>query len=299
MIAASHILQLTENEEPTISTLYDTILQKWVAPLPADVPIRVRQRKERLARRIATEVMLASTRIRLQDVQVLGQSIQPRPGQDNSLSLLILPSRPAPGSPARSSQLIMSQSSLPSMSQPQSPSLQPAFAASTDLHPSVRLRTHLNIHEEDTGSPPVLPSSVKQLLAHWQPGTNPHVYDWASTEQALHSRNLENLSQENTEKSRKKKERRARKQRREDELMRTQPSSQPFIFRQPIAGVRSSPGPDLASSSQVPSYPLTQVPVQDIGLQRQTGVQPQTQTEPGRFGGRLDKKKKKKRVGGF
>jgi RNA polymerase I-specific transcription initiation factor RRN6 len=299
MIAPSHILQLTENEEPTISTLYDTILQDWVASLPADVPIRVRQRKERLARRIATEVMLASTRIRLQDMQVLGQPIQPRPSQENGVSLLILPSRPAPGSPARSSQSIMSQSSLPSMSQPQSPPLQPVFAASTEIHPLVRLRTHLNIHEEDTGGSTVLPSSVNQLLAHWQPGTDPHMYDWASTEQALHSRNLEDLSQEYKEKARKRKERRARKQMRQDELMRSQPSSQPFIFRQPAAGVRSSPGPDLASSSQVPSHPLTPAPLQDIGLQRQPDMQPQTQIEPGRFGGRLDKKRKKKRVGGF
>lgn len=298
-IATPRILHLTEDEDSTVSTLYDTMLQSWVAPLPPDVPIRVRQRKERLARRIATEVMLASTRIRMQDTQALDQPYQLRPSQDSGVSLPILPSRPAPGSPARPSQVLFRQSSLPTLSQLQSSPLPPFSTPSTPMNPLDHLRTHLNIREEGTVGPTNLSSSVNQVLAHWQPGTDPNAYDWALTEQARYSKNLEDLSQKNTEKARKKKERRAKKQMREDDLMRSQPSSQPFVFRQPAAVIRSSPGPALASSSQVPSQPSTQPRFQDTGFQSQAGVQPQSQIEPGRFGGRLDKKKKKKRVGGF
>jgi hypothetical protein len=62
-IADAYLLYLDETAHPTMSGLYDSILQSWIAPLPRDVPHRIRQHKERLARRVAAEVMLASTRI--------------------------------------------------------------------------------------------------------------------------------------------------------------------------------------------------------------------------------------------
>src|SRR5689334_20454091 len=42
-IASARVLDLTENEESTITNLYDSILQHWVAPLPSNMSIRIRQ----------------------------------------------------------------------------------------------------------------------------------------------------------------------------------------------------------------------------------------------------------------
>jgi RNA polymerase I-specific transcription initiation factor RRN6 len=55
----------------------------------------------------------------------------------------------------------------------------------------------------------------------------------------------------------------------------------------------------MSSSSQVPSQSYTQVPLPGSGPSSQGPFGAQSQVEPGRFGGRPEKKKKKKRVGGF
>jgi RNA polymerase I-specific transcription initiation factor RRN6 len=66
-IASQQALHLADADEetPTISSIYDTILQSWIAPLPTSIPTRVRQSKEQLTRRIAAETVLASSRIRI------------------------------------------------------------------------------------------------------------------------------------------------------------------------------------------------------------------------------------------
>jgi RNA polymerase I-specific transcription initiation factor RRN6 len=160
-------------------------------------------------------------------------------------------------------------------------------------------------------TPTIIPPNVSKLLSHWQPGIDPSTYDWEATERVLQTETPDETSQELREKERKKKERREKRQRREDELLRakSQTSSQ-SIFAQP-AFPRSSPGPmfgGMASSSQAPIPMSSQQPSQS---QSQGGVSggfggvysvvPQSQVEPGRFGGRPDKKKKKgkSRVSGF
>ena len=79
--------------------------------------------------------------------------------------------------------------------------------------------------------------------------------------------------------------------------MRAKAASQPVVFP------RSSPGPVFGSSSQVPAQSYNQVPVPGTGFRGPGGLDilaPMSQVEPGRFGGRPEKKKKKKgRVSGF
>lgn len=297
-IAPPRVLHLPEAEQSSIASLYDTILQDWIAPLPAEIPVPVRQAKERLARRVAAEVTLASTHLKPKSED------QPVVGSDASMSLPILPSKSAdvlsPSLPTPP------QSSVPPSSPLVSEYLQPPTS-----DPLSRLRKYLAVDDGSSMTTTTLPPSVSELLSHWQPGTDPSTYDWEATENTLRPDAPDDESQELREKERKRKERREKRQRREDELMRakSQIASQ-SAFLQP-AIPRSSPGPTfggMAASSQahVPTSSQTTSQVQHQGVSfggfgGVHGMVPQSQVEPGRFGGRPDKKKKKgkSRVSGF
>ena len=306
-IASARVLDLSEDEMPTIADLYDTILQNWVAPLPSDVPIRVRQHKERLARRMAAEVILATSRIRPGGMRELNTESIAEPSQDNGILLPILPSKPGDNIHSDGTQWPSLQalptpphSSLPSSSMiPSSPPLSPANPPAP-ADPIARLGKHLQIRDT-SATPTIIPTNVNQLLAHWQPGTDPHTYDWDATERLLQPEDIDESSNEQREKARRRRERRQKRQQREDELARAKSTSQPVVFP------RSSLGPMLggmASSSQMGTQVHSQIPVPNNDPRGLGGIgglgAPQSQVEPGRFGGRLDKKKKKKgRVSGF
>ncbi|KZM24026.1 uncharacterized protein EKO05_0009328 [Ascochyta rabiei] len=315
-IARAQVLHLPESEEQSVAFLYDTILQHWIAPLAADIPIPVRQAKERLARRVAAEVTLASARLRPKDDAL------PSPhGADSGdiVSLPILPSKLgaiASIGPAAnmfpSSLPTPPQSSVPPSSQPPSSPTPPEFSIPPSTgDPLSRLRKHLTIKNELL-TPTVIHPNVSELLSHWNPGSDPGSYDWEATEHSLRPEAPDEVSQELREKERKKRERREKRQRREDELMRakSQTSSQAVFAQPPFP--RSSPGPTfggMGPSSQVPIPSSSQTPNQFHGQRGAFGgfggvhsTVPQSQVEPGRFGGRPDKKKKKKgksRVSGF
>lgn len=311
------------NQAATISSLYDTILQNWIAPLPADIHARIRQSKERLARRIAAEVMLASTRIYRPDpIESTEPPIRPQisPRQDSTASLPILPSYKGQYG-MDDIKFASSQSSLPSsqppstlevFSQPASPSRAyhqtalptpeptPSIATSTTSfftstsNPFIRLSQHLQINTPA----PEISQGVNQILMHWQPGTDPSAYDWDSTTRALdqeqHDDDDDETSAAKREKLKRKAERLAKRQKREAELMRGKAESQPQFLR-------SSPGPMIGRSGSGVGT--------GFGLgggmssQTQSQSQPyvvQSQVEPGRHGGRPKLKKKgKMRVSGF
>ncbi|KAH7088796.1 RNA polymerase I-specific transcription-initiation factor-domain-containing protein [Paraphoma chrysanthemicola] len=317
-IASIRLLQLGDDEaDATLSRLYDDILHTWIASLPPDMPLRVRQRKERLARRIAAEVTLASVRILQQDVETDLSDTPRGPSQDGGISMPILSSQPLASSSPNTSHWPFS-SPLPSVaasqsmhtltshpqssqlsSQPHIDSLPSPKARPTPSDPIARLSKYLKFKDDAVASAP-LPPTVNQLLSHWQPGEDPSKYDWEAIERADRAENMDVPSQQQQEKERRRKERREKKQKREDELARSQPSSQPFVFAKPVIP-RSSPGPVLAgmnSSSQIPSQGYPQVPLPGTVLSSQGPFGAQSQVEPGKFGGRPDKKKKKKRVTG-
>lgn len=301
-IAAQSTLRLPGNEQPSIARLYDTILEDWIAPLPTQTPVPVRQAKERLARRVAAEVTLASTKLQPKEEE------HPPTRSSAPASLPVLPSKPV--DPSSSSLPTPPQSSVP----PSSP-LFPETLRSNTSDPLSRLRKHLKIDDNSSRTPTILPPSVSELLSHWQLGTDPSTYDWEATERAIRPDANDEESQEQREEERKKRERRERRQRREDERLRAKTlASSQSTFAQP-AFPRSSPGPTIggmAPSSQVPVPTSSQMPslVHNRGGS-QGGVfggfgginsmVPQSQVEPGKFGGRPDKKKKKgkSRVSGF
>lgn len=303
-IAPSQVLHLPGLEQTSIADLYDTILQEWIALLPAEVSVPVRQAKERLARRVAAEIILSSARLKAKEEELLADV------SGDALSLPILPSKPAELLP--STLPTPPQSSVP----PSSP-LFPETRPSPATDPLSRLRQYLSINDDTPTTPTALPPSVSELLSHWQPGSDPSMYDWEATERALRPDTLDEEDQELRERERKRRERREKRQKREDELIRakSQTSSQP-IYAQPLLP-RSSPGPSfggMAASSQVSVPTSSQMPShihsQGINLGGFGGfggfggansMVPQSQVAPGRFGGRPDKKKKKgkSRVSGF
>jgi len=290
-IASGHVLRLTDSaaaDSPVIASLYDVILQNWIAPLTSDIPVPVRQSKERLARQMAAEIILASTRIRR--IEEPHQQLNSQPSQ-NQISGVAL-SNP-------SSQLPFSDppSQLPSslLSSLQRTTGQPASATVTS-DPLSRLSIHLHI-ESPLAKP--VPASISQILSHWQPDTDPKTYSWEATEEALQEEAEVDPARQDKkrESTKRKKERKEKRQKREDDIFMT-------TFDQPQM-MRTSPGPFLGTgiglgmSSQIPGTSQYQSQSQVFGGLGGMGVQ--SQVEPGRHGGRLrlKKKKGKKRVGGF
>ncbi|KAJ4301356.1 hypothetical protein N0V90_003448 [Kalmusia sp. IMI 367209] len=276
-IASSHVLGFENdgNEVPSsLSFIYDLLLQNWIAPLPGRIPARIRHTKERMARRIAAELMLASTRLRKPEKH----EALDVPSQDSAVAL----SSSAPDFQSQSSQLNDSNS----------PSASPA-PDSRPVDPLSRLSEHLHIN---TSKVPVIPPSIKQVLSHWQLGADPSTYNWESTERALADELELDQDQEGTqkkrEKLRRKKERQAKRQKRENEMFTGKMVESHKVESQPQFS-RSSPGPFFAaSSSQAPAS--SQNP--SFG-----GLVVQSQAEPGIHGGRPVKKKKKvkSRISGF
>ncbi|PVH96918.1 hypothetical protein DM02DRAFT_730873 [Periconia macrospinosa] len=284
-IASDYVLGLTETDDQETSTvlsLYDTLLKGWIAPLPAEIPVSVRQRLERLARRIAAEVVLSTTRLRHDPVDTLDIS-QPSANQHEDEVVPNVLTPPSSSDPF-SSQL---QSSLPTISETASKSPAESKPAPDPLS---RLSKHLRIEKRSTGD---VPPGIAQVLTHWQTGTDPKTYDWTAVEEAIQEE-VEAEDQETRakrEKARRRKERQEKRQRREDDLFKHRTSSQPQVLR-------SSPGPTfvIPHSMQMPSSQS----------QSQSQSQPfpglivQSQAEPGKHGSRPQKKKKgKTRMSGF
>jgi RNA polymerase I-specific transcription initiation factor RRN6 len=294
-IASGHVVGLASSavtEAPTIASLYDSVLENWIAPLPTNVPVSVRQNKERLARQIAADLILASTRILRPDYTQ--QQFDTQPGHSQGSEVAI--SHSASQLPLSDPLFSQPSSLLPNLTQThtESPS-----SAVPSVDPLSRLRRHLCI-EKPAAKP--LPTGISHILSHWQLGTDPSTYSWDASEEALQEEDedSDDAKQEMKRQSDKRKqERREKRQKRENDLFMAKTFSQPAI-------PRSSPGPFFsmgvggAMSSQMPGLSQSQSQSQAVGGMGGLGVQ--SQVEPGKHGGRpvLKKKKKgKKRVGGF
>jgi RNA polymerase I-specific transcription initiation factor RRN6 len=272
-----------------MSSLYDSILQHWIASLPASIPSRTRQMKERQARRIAAEVVLASSRIRRPiavEPELLPPSSKDWPtaglGQVHEVSM--------------SSQRSVDFTGLPHLPEPSSS--QPASQQTAPTHPNAitRLGQHLQI----TKPPPTMSPNISQVLMHWHPGADPRVYDWDATTRLINAEsNIDELGQKQRERSKRKAERLLKKQMRELELEKRKAESQP-VFGRVVGGLRSSPAPvvglGLSSQTQTESS-QDQSQSQGIGVPHIV----QSQIEPGRHGGKpqVKKRKGKARVSGF
>ncbi|KAF2203198.1 hypothetical protein GQ43DRAFT_279210 [Delitschia confertaspora ATCC 74209] len=278
-IAPAEILRLVGNkaEEPAISSIYDFILQNWIAPLPSTIPGRVRYVKEQLARRIATEIMLASSRISVVEPP---QQAEPKISQSTSSQITTQEwsaTVPVLSSPRKQSERgssaipgssfplpLISSSPPPYIPRNTLPTPEPTpsivsgstFASSiaaAPFNPTSHLRKHLTINNP----PATMPPSVNQVLLHWQIGDDPGMYDWDMMTKAVHEKlNVDDeASLARRAKLQRKAERHLRRQRRETMAMvqkgilREKAESQPIMPTVPNNFMRSSPGPGFGGGS--------------------------------------------------
>lgn len=280
---------LHKDMDPT--SVYDSIIAHWLAPLSQTVPGRVRLIKEQLARRVAAEVCLASHVLRKPALEPAVKESQPAGIQNVGT--------PAP------SQSYFTQSSLPTPSPTATPSV--TTAASLSSHPSTlaspeftRLQRYTTFASEKS-TPAPLPKPLMNTLAHWTLGGNPDEYDWLAV-QREQERKAEEEDEDLTPRERARLKRRAEKlllkQRRE-----SQKASAMDLANSQVPGIVSASQPVLAtpSRSEAPNIPQSARAVsQGTPLLASSQAQPNTfasQVQPGRFGGKPAKKKR--RVVGF
>lgn len=301
-IAPSRALMLTDapSDKLSMSSLYDTILETWIAPLPDIVPSKLRQTKERLARRVAAEVTLASNRIRESEPVESTQeppSSFPGPKQDSAV--------PFPSDALRSSP------------PPSTPTPAPRILSAI-YDPLARLRRHLDI----STPAPTVPANISQILMHWTHASDPSIYDYAATTAAIDTTlgilpsEEASLTQKERGRAKRRAERLAKRQKRESEIaMRDRLAESQSVSL--AVSTRSSPTPATAGRSARGVGESQPVKLErDIEREREMRTSPvnssqaftparvQSQVEPGRHGGRLfgtpaTKKKKKARVSGF
>lgn len=300
-LAVARVLGLPAamDPQPDLMAAYDIIMNQWLAPLSQRVAGRVRLAKEQLTRRVAAEVCLASCGLKRPWID---------PTQENLYDSAELPE-------TQHSSFLGSSQSYGGFPTP-SPTATPSLTTMTSLssHPStmaspeyLRLQRYATF-SSDKIAPAPLPKRLAKTLAHWSVGGNPGEYDWLSV-QKQQEREAEEEDEDLTPRERarlkKRAERHLRKQRRETEKaasMNLASSQVPAIFSasQPSSVLRRR------TSMAPPTTPAAGTASQGALLlsspqttQSQAHVFPTSQIVPGKFGGRGQppKKKKKRNVG--
>lgn len=301
-LAVARVLGLPTGMDPQsdLMAAYDSIMNQWLAPLSRRVAGRVRLAKEQLTRRVAAEVCLASCGLKRPWID---------PTHENQYDSAKLPE-------TQHSSFLGSSQSYGGFPTP-SPTATPSLTTMTSLssHPStmaspeyLRLQQYATFSSDKTAPAP-LPKRLAKTLAHWSVGGNPGEYDWLSV-QKRQEREAEEEDEDLTPRERarlkKRAERHLRKQRRDTEKaasMNLASSQVPAIFSasQPSSVLRrrapmalpTTPAAGAASQGALLlSSPRT--------TQSQPHAFPASQIVPGKFGGRgQPPKKKKKRNEGF
>ncbi|KAL7270512.1 hypothetical protein RUND412_006778 [Rhizina undulata] len=134
-------------ENPSIvelEELYNSLLQIYIHPLPSNVPGKIRLRRERICRIMATEIYLASQ----------GLSLKPHPSQIESL-IPLTPPRPSlfpkPLTDSQGQEQISRKESI------------------------VKLRTYAHVQNRIT-----LPERFQSVLDTWDVGADPAEYEYVS-----------------------------------------------------------------------------------------------------------------------
>lgn len=300
-LAVARVLGLPTgmDPQPDLMAAYDSIMNQWLAPLSQRVAGRVRLAKEQLARRVAAEVCLASCGLKRPWID---------PSHENPYGSAELPE-------TQQSSFLGSSQSYGGFPTP-SPTATPSLTTMTSLssHPStmaspeyLRLQQYATFSSDKTAPAPLLKKLAK-LLGHWSIGGNPDEYDWLSVQRQQEKEaeeDDEDLTPRQRARLKKRAERHLRKQRRETEKaasMNLASSQAPAIFsasqpssvlrrRAPIAPPITPAAGAASQGALLLSGPQA--------TQSQTHTFPTSQVVPGRFGGRGQppKKKKKRNVG--
>ena len=278
-----------------LSSIYENLIQTWIVPLSRQMPGRVRIALEKLLRDLAGQICLASHAMRV-DVEKKGEDEAPQPENVDTGARFVLPVRrrgsatslgKGKGKEQRSDAV---SSPLPASSQISEdagfmPSSASAALPTPEPTPSLRSRSSLS---SLTGSgyragqrlqayasltsQPALPMGTHTLLGHWQTGVDPASYDWEAAQRATVT---ENESGDESQKRQGRGGAETRRKRPRDGD--AGPSSQPTPKRLGVSQPQpSQTGPSLQGSSQPTERGVIM-----------------SQVEPGKFGGRHAKGKKK------
>lgn len=297
-----------------LSGIYRSLVRSMLTPLPPKIPGRVRLVLEALARKVSTDVCLASARTELEsrdpvdeidDTQELESLSQNPPESYFSSRDLHTSSQQSILSGWESSASIppVSVSGLPSPRT--TPSLRLSTISSSTIQASY---SNLKRYVAFSKPLPIAQPQTARSLAHWTTGVDPATYSWMATQHAIE--NLEEaavedsgLTQRERKRLRKRAERLIKKQRaearkhveREVEL-----SSQPVVIATSSRGELVHSPPLLPSGPQTLSLPfLSSQPLASQTQSSQMPVVVVSQIEPGRHGGRgmRPPPRKKKRAG--
>lgn len=279
---------VSSEQEPRLDLVetYDSLVQDWISGLPHDIPGRTRIMKEKLARKIAADLLLARL-VRLPNVppkkdtnpveKQLDTEQDVMPNQDSSNQETVAgphvsSSKPEGSAHQREQEGVAGPSgAVTGTAQPDNGPA-PVFSGLSTF-------THFE-------APSTMRPNVATLLSHWQPGTDPSSYKWQGIAQVPEEE--ERASRATTPKHRLRKKR-------------SQLSAAANALAQPPTVVV----PTVRTwGSQPDGEPLPRLQLQSSQPTIAVEV-PMTQVERGQFGGRegikqsSKTKKKKKRAAGF
>ena len=274
-----------------LSTVYDSFIKAWIAPLSRSIPGRARIALEKLLRDLAAQICLASYEMRVVRETDFDEEAPPGDGTGAGAEFVLPVRRRVSATSLRKGEELAARSSSPLASSQISQDV--GFLPSSPLRalptpeptPSLRSKSSSLAAAEDPASlrlkayaslapQPALPIKMSNLLNHWEVGADPANYDWEAAQQAFNDE--DESENEARAKQRQRSERRRKRQRQET----IGASSQPPPKR--LGGSQ----PQVAQETQGSSQPVDSMAIA-------------SQIEPGRFRGRAKPKKKKKRTGGF
>jgi hypothetical protein len=263
-------------QESGFQRLYNHIIDQQLAPLANEIPPRLRMAREKLARTMAAELILSSSRIELvdllADMEERTEESQPTqysrpfhlqanmkgkqratdafPGSSQLSTILSSQPMPTPSPSASRATSVISYTSTSSL---------PSTAARNILS---RLNRHVSI--DPNKKPQNWATRPLAILAHWDTGADPVTYNYASKLSELEKqRHEESMTDKQRLRAREKAERRLRRQRKEAEKARSGlVSSQPVVMSSQVQRGASSQrggseydGSQFGRGSEVASSP--------------------------------------------
>ena len=282
-----------KDEAPTMSDIYDKLVDLWVSCLPQNTPGSARLAKERLVRTIAPELYLSSMMLSIRE----RSAIITQPLQSPKPISMILPVRGREGLSLIQGQQLENSSREAPLSSFEAPS----GLQTPDPTPSVASRSResstidsesredeaiarLRAYALTVKSQPPLSANRSTILEQWPstPGADPKKYIWKDTRKGTGNDSDLDSDEEKVENRRKEEARRQRRLER-------------HLKRQRPATLETASQPNtIVSGSQ---RDFTQ---HTVSSQLSAPDVPMTQPDRGAFGSRLGLKgSKKRRKGGF
>lgn len=285
--------QVVNETEPTLAANHDQLISSWVSSLSTNVPGWVRLAKANIAKRMATEVLLAAHGLRVQEVKrpVVQESQEETQMQQQTWELPLRASGPVAQTQlpsSRTARYLAQHSALPTPSPTATPSVITASSGSSltaapELH---RLSKYTTFERP---APMVLPRPLVKVLSHWDVGKDPDDYDWLSASRHLTQQEENETEHDLTERERKRMQRRAERHilRQRKEAAASQASR-----------LTSSQATEVMSASQpaalqVESQP-SDMPASSQSQGPSRSAVAASQVVPGRFGGRPPPRKRRK-----